>query len=317
MGAVAAADPLDAALGEPGAATTTAPELVPPTTPAAIPATSSTAGEVSPGTNPAVAITPASEPAKTEPAIIHVTEPATTHVVKQPLKPLTTNPADLNLLEKAVGQPAANQNTRFVFIDGRWVPIPTHGPTTNPALAANSAGVPVPTTNEISVAVPAEKMIQQRIIRIPIIPLRSGVSKYNIVVRPGDVIHFPSPEQGEFYLMGNAGHGVYALTGRKITLKQAIAAGGGVSQSAVLRRCDLIRRIGNDQEVTMQLDLQKIFDGEQPDIFLKPNDIINVGTDAISQFVLMFRNAFTNRIENGFLYNQNNNNGGSSGFLGL
>ena len=50
---------------------------------------------------------------------------------------------------------------------------------------------------------------------------------------------------------------------------------------AIPRVADLIRRIGLNQEITVQVDLQRIFDGEQPDIFLKPDDVVNVGTDMI------------------------------------
>ena len=60
----------------------------------------------------------------------------------------------------------------------------------------------------------------------------------------------------------------------------AIAAVGNLDALAIPRRCDLIRRIGDDQEAIIQVNLQKIFDGEQPDIFLKPNDLVNIGTDA-------------------------------------
>ena len=266
LGTVAAGDSLDAALGLPGAATTSEPAraVIPATLPTAVPASPSGGAKVG-----------------------------------------STNPADLKLLESAVAQPSPQQNPRFVFIDGRWVPIPAHPPTTNPAVAVNPTGAPVPTTNEISVAPPPEKLVQQRIIRIPIAPLRAGVSKYNIVVRPGDIINVPAIEPGEFYMMGNIGRpGVYALTGRKVTLKMAVAAAGNLGPQAIPRRCDLIRRIGNDQEVTMQLNLQRIFDGEQPDIFLKANDVVNIGTDALAPFLLITRNAYRASYGWGFTYDR-------------
>ena len=95
------------------------------------------------------------------------------------------------------------------------------------------------------------------------------------------------------------------ITGRKVTLKQAIAAARGLDQVAVPRRCDLIRRVGPNREVTIQIDLQKIFDGEQPDIFLKPNDLINVGTDAIAPFLAVTRNAYRASYGFGFVYDRN------------
>jgi protein involved in polysaccharide export with SLBB domain len=299
LGTVAAADGLDAALGVPGTATTKS-------------TTTGPAGEPIAEPTPPVTTTAASTEAATAPSAAAPVAPA-------PTVAAATNPADLKSLENAVSPEAPNQGTRFVFIDGRWVPIPAHGPTTNPAIAVNQTGVPVPTTNEISVSPPPDKLVQQRIIRIPLAALREGVSKYNIVVRAGDILNVPPVEPGEFYLMGNiARPGVYALTGRKVTLKMAVAAGGNLGALAIPRRCDLIRRIGNDQEVTVQVNLQKIFDGEQPDIFLKANDVLNIGTDAVAPFLLITRNAYRASYGFGFVYdrnlytgnNNNNNNGG-------
>ena len=97
----------------------------------------------------------------------------------------------------------------------------------------------------------------------------------------------------------------FTLGGRKVTLKQAVAASGGMDNLAVPRRCELIRRIGPNQEVWVQVDLQRIFDGEQPDIFLKPNDLVNVGTDAIMPFLAVMRNAYRVSYGWGFVYDKN------------
>jgi len=264
------------------------------------PATSAVVPAAAPAAVPATPLTPAAQPSMAG-------APAT--------KPAAASPADIKALESAVGQGAPNAGTRFVFVDGRWVPIPAQGP--NTTIGPKRPGVAVPTTNEISVSAPPEKLVQQRIIRIPISALREGVGKYNIVVRPGDVINIPPVEPGEFYMMGNiARPGVYALTGRKVTLKMAVAAGGNLGALAIPRRCDLIRRVGNDQEVTVQVNLQKIFDGEQPDVFLKANDVVNIGTDAIAPFLLITRNAYRASYGWGYVYDrnigENNNNNTNS-----
>jgi protein involved in polysaccharide export with SLBB domain len=296
LGTVAAADGLDAALGVPGATTAKTTTSGPAGEPIPEPAPPATGAATEPATTPATAA-----------AVVPATQ-AQGGGIKVPV----TKPADLKLLESAVGPTPASQGTRFVFIDGRWVPIPAHAPTTNPAVAVNQ-GVPVPTTNEISVAPPPDKLVQQRIIRIPLAALREGVSKYNIIVRPGDIVNVPPVEPGEFYLMGNiARPGVYALTGRKVTLKMAVAAGGNLGALAIPRRCDLIRRIGNDQEVTVQVNLQKIFDGEQPDIFLKANDVLNIGTDLVAPFLLITRNAYRASYGWGYVYDRNLYTGASS-----
>jgi len=144
------------------------------------------------------------------------------------------------------------------------------------------------------------------VIRINVNELKEGNPKYNIVIRAGDVINIPNIEPGEFYMYGHVGRpGVYSLTGRKVTLKQALAAAGGLDAVAIPRRCDLVRRIGPNQEVTVQVDLTRIFDGEQPDIFLKPNDFINVGTDAVAPFLAVTRNAYRASYGWGFVYDRN------------
>jgi protein involved in polysaccharide export with SLBB domain len=144
-----------------------------------------------------------------------------------------------------------------------------------------------------------------RVLRIPIDKLKEGDPRYNIVIRSGDIINVPNIEPGEFYLLGHVSRpGVYSLTGRRVTMKQAIAAAGGLDAVAIPRRCDLIRRIGGI-EVTVQVDLQRIFDGEQPDMFLKADDLVNVGTDAIAPFLAVTRNAYRASYGWGFVYDRN------------
>lgn len=163
-----------------------------------------------------------------------------------------------------------------------------------------------PPTPSPTIAAAADQMIGQRVIRIPIAALREGNPKYNIVVRPGDVINVPPADQGLFYIMGHVNKpGVYNINGQKITLKMAVAAAGNLDALAIPRRCELIRRIGPDQEVNVQVNLQAIFDGTQPDIFLKPNDLVNVGTDFLAPFLAVTRNAYRASYGFGFVYDRN------------
>ncbi len=55
----------------------------------------------------------------------------------------------------------------------------------------------------------------------------------------------------------------------------------------------------------MQVDLDRIARGEQPDIFIKPNDLINVGTDATARWRAVLRNAFRAAYGFGFVYDRN------------
>jgi polysaccharide biosynthesis/export protein len=86
-----------------------------------------------------------------------------------------------------------------------------------------------------------------------------------------------------------------------------IASGGGLSAIAVPERVDLIRRIGNDQEATIRLNLRAIFDGTEPDFFLKPNDQINIGTNMAATPLAIVRNGLRATYGFGFVLDRNFN----------
>ncbi len=201
-----------------------------------------------------------------------------------------TQPSDL--LNRATTAPPG-----MIWVDGKWVEV-------------NSPQTPsMPKEQAIAAAA---GLLPSRIIRIPINKLKEGETSYNIVIQPGDYIYVPNIEPGEFYFYGHVSRpGVYTLTGRKVTLKMALAAAGGLDSVAIPRRCDLVRRVGNT-EVTIQVDLQRIFDGEQPDIYLKANDWINVGTDMIAPFLAVMRNAYRASYGWGYVYDRNLYTGNNS-----
>jgi protein involved in polysaccharide export with SLBB domain len=151
-----------------------------------------------------------------------------------------------------------------------------------------------------------EQAVQTRLIRIPAGKLLAGDPRYNIIIKPGDTIHVPVDIIGEFAIMGNVNRSGYIdLTGRPMTLKMAIAAAGGLGPLASPRNVEVIRRIGTAREEIVMVDLDKIASGEQPDFFIKPNDLINVGTDGTARKV--FRNtAFQRTVCGfGFVYDRN------------
>ncbi|MEM6315332.1 MAG: hypothetical protein AAF743_14670, partial [Planctomycetota bacterium] len=58
-------------------------------------------------------------------------------------------------------------------------------------------------------------------------------------------------------------------------------------------------------KVHARIDLAKIFAGQEPDIYLMPNDEIRVGTNALAPFIAAARNAFRITYGFGFLYDRN------------
>ncbi len=211
-----------------------------------------------------------------------------------PTHPAAAGPAAAggDMMDQALGSPASGAGAT-VNVGGKTLEVPA---TTSPA-----KGPPSP--DEVAAA---ERLAGQRVIRIPLEALRSGDPRYNIVIRPGDVIYAQGADVGYFYVMGHVQKpGVYTLTGQKITLEQAVAAAGNLDALAIPRRAELVRRLGSNQRVIVQVNLQKIFDGEQPDIFLKKDDLLNIGTDAIAPFLAVTRNAYRLSYGFGFVYDRN------------
>lgn len=150
-----------------------------------------------------------------------------------------------------------------------------------------------------------------RVIEVPVDKLLSGDPRYNIIVQPGDSIIVPRDLVGEFWVAGNVNApNAYPITGRPITLKQAIATAGGLNAIAWPSKVEVVRRIGKNkagllQEEIVLVDLAKIAKGTQPDFFIKPYDYINVGTHGTSRWLAVLRNAFRATYGFGLIYDRN------------
>jgi len=181
--------------------------------------------------------------------------------------------------------PETGEAGAWVFVNGEWVRV--------------QAAVPSgPPGDEDA----AERLVTQRVVRVPADRLLAGDARYNPVVRPGDVIRVPGPEQGNVYVAGEVARpGVYGLPGLgRLTLMRAVVAAGGLTPTAIPSRVDLTRRTGPEEQATIRLSLRAIFEGSQPDIFLKPDDQINVGTNFFAFPAAVIRNGF--RMTYGFAF---------------
>lgn len=150
-------------------------------------------------------------------------------------------------------------------------------------------------------------MIAQRVIEVPYERLVNGDMRYNVVIRPGDVIRIPNQSAGFVYVMGQTNRpGAYTVPGEKdLTIKQLIASSGGLSGLANPERTDLVRRTSTNQEVTLRIDLAAIFHGTEPDLFLKPNDMLNIGSSGVSTPLAVIRNGFRASYGFGFVLDRN------------
>ena len=110
-----------------------------------------------------------------------------------------------------------------------------------------------------------------RLIAIDLKKLRNGDPRMNIIIRENDIIMVPPLESAEFYMYGEVSRpGVYALTGRKITVKMALAAAGGLGPLAWPENAILTRRIGPNEEQKIPLNIEHIMLGKQGIISSRP-----------------------------------------------
>ncbi|MCB9845627.1 MAG: polysaccharide biosynthesis/export family protein [Phycisphaeraceae bacterium] len=204
---------------------------------------------------------------------------------REPVVPLVDQPDRRPPRLEGGDQP--EDGAQWMYLNGQWVQVrkrPTQG-----------AGDDVDNS----------PVVTQRVIRVPIRPLVEGDARYNVVIRPGDLVRVPRPAVGNIFLSGEiARPGTFQLA-PKLTLTNAIAAAGGLGGLAIPERVDLIRMIGDDRKAIVRLNLRAIEEGTQPDIFLKPNDRINVGTNFWALPLAVVRSGFRASYGFGFLLDRN------------
>jgi len=149
-------------------------------------------------------------------------------------------------------------------------------------------------------------MVLERIIEVPTKRLLADNS-LNIVIRPGDRIYVEPPTVGVVYIGGEVFRpGVYQLPARgKLTLSTLVTAAGGPSPLAIPDRVDLTRRVGTSREATIRVSLAAIRQKNEPDIFLKPDDHIILGTSWWANPLAVMRNGFRVTYGYGFLLDRN------------
>jgi len=205
---------------------------------------------------------------------------------------------------KAPVQPAApaapaasadRSDGSWVFLNGQWVKVSRPGATVSGG-AAEAMGQRAGTS---------ESLVSQRVIRVPTQKLANGDARYNIVIRPGDVIRVPPAPSGTVYIGGQISRaGSYNMQDR-LTLTSAIIAAGGLSQTAVPERVDIRRIVGTDMQGIVRVNLRAIHEGTHPDIYLRANDQINIGTNFWATPLAILRNGFRISYGFGFLVDRN------------
>lgn len=196
----------------------------------------------------------------------------------------------VELVEPRGREPRAQEGeigqSGWVFQDGQWVRsgTPRSAPGEGDARGA---------------------LMTQRVIRVPVGPLLAGDARYNIVIRPGDVIRIPNPFVGQVYVAGQVARpGAYGLA-PKLTLMRLIDSAGGLGGIAIPERVDITRMVGDDRQATIRINLRAIAEGTEPDLYIKANDRINVGTNFWATPLAVIRGGFRASYGFGFLLDRN------------
>ena len=312
-------EPAAAPTAEPAATPTTEPAAAPTTEPAAAPTMEPVAAPTAepvatPTTEPAAA--PATEPGA-DPKNIPSKKQTQLGMLRAAKR--QTPPVDIDALEpaKADDRASANLNStttssssdanggdQFIFDNASqsWVrksamaasannqastPDSNSTPTVDSASSGsttdsgNNAGLRSVENATNKKKLNDDKLEKTVVIEIEYNKLVRGDSSLNIVIKPGDAIYCDSGDVGVVYIDGEISRpGVYNLpTAGRLTLSRLVAAAGGVSELAIPERCDLIRRLDSDKEACVRISLLAIRNRGEPDLFLKRDDHIIVGTN--------------------------------------
>jgi len=208
-----------------------------------------------------------------------------------PAQPPPPPPIDLIEPETASDPRRAEESGNWIFVNGRWVKVKA----ATPAEAAATGARP-------------DELITQRVIRVPLKELLSGRQAINVVIRPGDVIRFPSAQSGFVWIGGQINRpGPYQITS-DMTLQRAIMSAGGLGETAIPWRVDVTRLVGDNRQATIRLDLDAIGRQLQPDIYVKPGDMINIGTNFWALPLAVTRNGLRVSYGFGFILDRNLSN---------
>jgi len=254
----------------------------------------------------------------------------------KPAEPAPVDAAPAEAAPAPAPAPIPPEEKFWVFRDGKWmqvtrvrpagpgaaVAMPSPSRPTAPGPGGEAMPVPgmPPPEGPVTTRPPAkpdplqppsvpgaEKLVTQRVIEVPLAPLLAGSAQFNVVIRPGDVIRVPTPPEGIIYVTGEVNRpGTFTLPANgKLTIERAIASAGGLSNLAIPERIDLTRMVAPDRQATIRLNYRAIAERTMPDIFLKPDDVINVGTNFWAFPLAVIRQGFRMSYGFGFVLDRN------------
>lgn len=116
-----------------------------------------------------------------------------------------------------------------------------------------------------------------------------GADEANPYVQAGDIIRIPDAEQA--FIHGNVRNAMAINLKEPVTLSQAIVMAGGLAPDAEIEKIKIVRQeAGTGAKTTIVANLKEIRKQDSKDIFLQPNDLVEVpgptGTKKIFKDIL-------------------------------
>ncbi|MSR29535.1 MAG: hypothetical protein EXS03_08185 [Phycisphaerales bacterium] len=146
-----------------------------------------------------------------------------------------------------------------------------------------------------------------RIIEIEYDRLIKGDQSQNVIVRPGDEIYVQFPPLGVVYIDGEIQRpGVFQLPSvGRLTISRLVASAGGLTAIAIPERVDLVRTLRGGRQAAIRVNLAAIRNMSEPDIILKKDDHVIIGTNFWATPLAVIRNGFRMTYGFGFLLDRN------------
>ena len=197
-----------------------------------------------------------------------------------------------NAAKQGVAETAAKSG------DGSTAPMPVTATTAKPDFAGST---------DASKDKDPRSLFTARIIEVDYDRLVRGDPSQNVIVRPGDDIYLTFPPIGVVYIDGKIQRpGVFQLPNYgRLTLSRLVAAAGGLTEIAIPERVDLVRRLPGGREAAIRVNLAAIRNMAEPDIILKKDDHVIIGTNFWATPLAVFRNGLRITYGFGFLLDRN------------
>ncbi|MGC8493794.1 MAG: polysaccharide biosynthesis/export family protein, partial [Syntrophobacteraceae bacterium] len=118
--------------------------------------------------------------------------------------------------------------------------------------------------------------------------LLDGDTSLNISIQNGDVVFVPFAQSA--YVIGSVTRPGNVLLQNNMTLTRAISACQGKQINLASNYVTILRVLKNGKREVIPVDLSQVLKGQEPDVVLKPNDIVYVHESKIMRFFYNFKN---------------------------